>query len=631
MFTDMVGYTALGQRNESLSIALVEEQRRLVRPVLSKHGGREVKTMGDAFLVEFPNATDAARCAYDIQRTIREFNPSLAPEKRIHLRIGIHLGEVVESQEDISGDAVNVASRIEPLAEDGGICLSRQVYDQVQNKLDIALTSIGTKQLKNVSAPLEVFKMAMPWIGEQGVTVTQSRQRIAVLPFANMSPDPADEYFADGLTEELITKLSEIEGLRVIARTSVMNYKKREKSVLEIGRELAVGSVIEGSIRKSGNKVRITAQLINTQNEEHQWASTYDRELDDIFAIQSDVASKVASSLKAGILTGVERRETDDLRAYMFYLRASQLIHESTEQSLREAISLLEQAVSEDAAFARAHAGLASAWGRMVTGGYEDFTKGVARAEENARRALETGPELAESHAVMAMVHSFLDRYDQLRIEAEKATEINPNLVEAHIVLGINHITFGRLNKGIESFRKAYELDPLRFPAANHLALSLWEAGKTGDALEILGKMRELYPRNPRVYASLAECYMSKREFDKAQDMLDFGKKINPDETYVHLDQGILYALTGRKKEALGEIDYLNETKTEGVWLFGRLFIQTALGNLDEAFKALKRQVEIHSFPFNIGVHPIFKDLRKDSRYIEFCERTGIPTRARSG
>jgi len=256
MFTDMVGYTALGQRDESLSLALVEEQRKLLRPIFKRHNGKEINTMGDAFLVDFPNALDAVRCAYDVQRTSREFNISQPPERRIRLRIGLHLGDVLESHGDISGDAVNVASRIHSLAEDGGICVTRQVYDQVQNKFDLPLKSLGSRSLKNVSAPLEVYRMVLPWEREQKSTAAQlETSRVAVLPFANISPDPNDSYFADGITEEIISTLSGVSGLNVVSRTSVMGYKGTTKRVKEIGGELEAGSVLEGSFRKAGNRI----------------------------------------------------------------------------------------------------------------------------------------------------------------------------------------------------------------------------------------------------------------------------------------------------------------------------------------------------------------------------------------
>ena len=242
----------MGQRNESFSLALVEEHRRVIRPILSKHNGREVKTMGDAFFVEFPSALEAVRCAYDIQRAIRELNFSLAEDRRVQLRIGIHLGDVVDTEGDISGDAVNLASRIERFANDGGVCLTREVHSQVANKFDLPLKSLGPKDLKNVEVPVEVYRVLMPWEEETPSAGVMDRKRIAVLPFSNFSPDPSDEYFADGMTEELITRLSEIKGLRVIARTSVMAYKKKEKTISAIARELGAGSIIEGSVRKPG-------------------------------------------------------------------------------------------------------------------------------------------------------------------------------------------------------------------------------------------------------------------------------------------------------------------------------------------------------------------------------------------
>ncbi|PYS58052.1 MAG: hypothetical protein DMF76_20465, partial [Acidobacteria bacterium] len=263
MFTDMVGYTALGQKNESLSLTLAEEQRTLLRPIFKRHAGREVKSMGDAFLVEFPSALEAVRCAYDIQRATREFNITLPEEQRVHLRVGVHLGDVVESQGDISGDAVNVASRIENLADDGGVCLTRQVYDHVQNKFELPLISLGPKSLRNVISSIDVYRMVMPWDDAKAITATEhDTRRIVILPFANISPDPTDEYFSDGMTDELIAVLSKINGLRVVARTSAMRFKGEKATAGRIGEELKVGSLIEGSVRKSKNRVRITVELV---------------------------------------------------------------------------------------------------------------------------------------------------------------------------------------------------------------------------------------------------------------------------------------------------------------------------------------------------------------------------------
>ncbi len=343
MFTDLVGYTALAQRNESLSLAIVEEQRNLIRPILVRHDGREIKTMGDSFLVEFPNALDAVRCAYDIQRGVREFNISMPEERKIHLRIGVHLGDVVESSGDISGDAVNLASRIEPLANDGGVCLTREVYNQVHNKVELRMESIGTRTLKNVNFPMEVFRIAMPWESDAaGSPVELDRRRVAVLPLKNMSPDPDDEYFADGMTEELITSLSGVRQLTVIARTSVMKYKGSQKGASDVGKELNVGSLIEGSVRKAGNRVRITTQLIDTVTEGHIWAKNYDRQLEDVFAIQSEIAEQVAGELRVRLLEperrAIEKKSTENTQAYTLFLQGMRLVDEVEEAPLLNAL-----------------------------------------------------------------------------------------------------------------------------------------------------------------------------------------------------------------------------------------------------------------------------------------------------
>src|SRR5579872_2603510 len=321
MFTDMVGYTMLGQKNESLSLALVEEQRKLIRQILRRYDGREIKTIGDAFLVEFQSALAAVRCAYDIQRAIREFNVTLSEDKKIHLRVGLHLGDVVESEDgDISGDAVNLASRIEQFAEDGGICLTRQVYDHVQNKFDLPIKIVGTEPLKNVIAPVEIYQVVMPWGQKPVVQNLPDSKRIAVLPFVNMSPDPTDEYFADGMTEELISTMSKVDQLQVISRTSIMQFKKNPKPVSEVSRELNSGTIIEGSVRKAGNRLRITVQMIDAAKDRHVWSESYDRELEDVFAVQSEIANKISDALKLRILPDerakLNRKPTSIKNAY---------------------------------------------------------------------------------------------------------------------------------------------------------------------------------------------------------------------------------------------------------------------------------------------------------------------------
>ena len=263
MFTDIVGFTSFAQRDEALALRLLEENNHLIQSVLPQYGGREVKTIGDAFLVEFASALQAVRCSVAIQEKMHERNQGIRSEEKIELRIGIHLGDIVESGTDILGDAVNVSSRIQPLAQPSGVCISQQVYDHVRNKLDFKMELIPGALLKNVNHQVNVYRILMPWQGTGSEeSMELDTRRIAVIPLKNMSPDPNDEYFADGMTEELITALSGVRELTVIARTSMMQYKSTPKRALEIGRDLRTGTLIEGSVRKAANKVRITIQLI---------------------------------------------------------------------------------------------------------------------------------------------------------------------------------------------------------------------------------------------------------------------------------------------------------------------------------------------------------------------------------
>src|SRR5437870_9129858 len=415
MFTDMAGYTALGQRNESLSLAIATRQMEAPGPDVNQRQGTGNQTMGDAFLVEFSNALDAVRCAYDVQRASREFNISQPSDQRIILRIGLHLGDVVESQGDISGDAVNIASRIQSLAEDGGISVTRQVYDQVQNKFDLPLKSLGSRSLKNVSAPLEVYKMILPWEKEQkSAAQLLETSRVAVLPFANMSPDPGDSYFADGITEEIISTLSGVSGLNVISRTSVMGYKGTTKRVKEIGGELEAGSVLEGSFRKAGNKIRVTAQLVDVRDDRHVWAHSYDRNLDDVFGVQTDIAKQVSDALRVKILAPeidrIDRKPTESTKAYTLYLRGRYHWNRRGIEDINKATEYFAQAIKEDAKFALGHAGLADCHELFATNWEIDKKANHERAKTEVAAALELDPNLAEAHTTRGLIlHCDLD------------------------------------------------------------------------------------------------------------------------------------------------------------------------------------------------------------------------------
>jgi TolB-like protein len=631
MYTDMVGYTALGQRNESLSLALVEEQRKLIRPILSRHNGREVKTMGDAFLVEFPNATDSVRCAYDIQRAIREFNLSLASDKRIHLRIGVHLGEVTESQRDISGDAVNVASRIYPLAEDGGVCVTRTVYDFVRGKMDIPLSSIGAKTLKNVAEPMEVFKMEMPW-EHASTTETSSypTNRVAILPFRSMSPDPNDEYFAEGMTEEIISTVSGISGLKVISRTSVMGYKGTTKKVEEIGRELKVGSVLEGSFRKAGNRIRVTTQLINVVDDEHLWAQNYDRNLDDVFEVQSDVAKQVAEALRVRILSPekerVEKKPTESTSAYTLYLKGRYFWNKRGIDDLRKAAEYFEKATREDSGFALGYVGQADCAVLLRSNWSIDLATNLTKAKAMVEKALGLDPGLAEAHTTRGFI--FREEYNLRDAEKEfrKAIELKPSYATAHQWYFWVLRSELRWDDALREIEKAVELDPLSPIISQNQGDYFFSRGEFAKALEWYGKSLELGEGD--VHGPLAATYGRMKMFEEmkregeayAQYMEGSFPGVRP---FVETYNAYFKDDKETVKRLLPELEKL--AQEFGVSATNIADLHFYLGDIDSGFEWLERSyARGESSLLNIRWDEDLDKVRTDPRYLDLVKRVGL-------
>jgi len=625
MFTDMIGYTALGQRNESLSLTLVDEQRKLIRPILARHNGREVKTIGDGFLVEFPNAVDAVRCAYDIQRAVREFNLSLAPDKRVHLRVGLHVGEVVESQGDISGDAVNIASRIEPLADDGGVCMTRQVYDFVRNKVDIPLSNLGPKSLKNVAEPMEIYRMVLPWEKEAVDEPTQlDKNRIAVLPFANMSPDPNDEYFADGMTEELIDRLAQVKSLKVIARTSVMSFKKKDKKASEIARELDVGTLVEGSVRKAGNRVRVTVQLISAGREEHLWSSHYDGNLDDIFAVQSEIAEKVAGELKVKLLESeketLEKKPTENTDAFGDFLRGRELFRDGSEPSLKQALALFEKAVELDPSFARAHVGVAECHQRLAAGGYEPRDVSLPKVKAALERALELDPDLPEAHVSLAEMHYNEDDLTSAEAEVRRALELNPSLPNSYDMLFELAALKGETEEMVRMIETAYRLDPLRTDFIFRVGCAYLWVGREQDALEHWRKTEHLAPASS--YRVMTDYYLSKGDMAKARELHAKYEKLRPTSPWVTYLGGFIDAQAGEREKALEAIKKIEDAKMGPLAFNFVAYVYHALGDMDSYFEYMNRALEAHTIiATDVMYSPLLAKAREDPRYQELLEK----------
>ncbi len=629
MFTDLVGFTALSQRNESLALSILDQQRQFLRPIFNKHGGREVKTIGDSFLVDFPSALSAAKCAYEIQKTTRQSNSSLSEERRVQLRIGVHLGDVVESQGDISGDAVNVASRIESLADSGGVCITRQVYDQIQNKFELPLRSLGAKPLKNLRTPMEIFKMVMPWEGalmEEGIDL--DGRRVAVLPLKNMSPDPNDEYFADGMTEELITALSGVPELTVIARTSVMQYKNSPKTVAEVGRELKTGTVIEGSVRKAANKVRITVQMIDATTEGHLWVQNYDRQMDDIFAIQSEIAEKVADALKVKLIDAarrrLERRPTENTEAYMLYLKGRYYWNERTKPSIEKGIAYLHKAVQADPNLALAYSDLADAHVVMADYGMMPTSEAHSRVREYTTRALEIDPGLSQPHAALATIHERSFRWADAESEYHLAIKLNPNNATAHHWYAL-HLTFEGKERAMQEWKRAKELDPLSPIIGAAFGYSLVWSGQGEEGLEMVRSVVEMNEGFAAGHRNLAFAYMV---LGMNADAAMEAKKIvglTTEANYVAA-AACAYAYAGQKEEAVAILDRLvKESGTHYIDSSSIAGIYAALRDEANSLAWLEKAVKEKSagLPYT-RVFPMFNFLRDNPQFREISKKIGL-------
>jgi adenylate cyclase len=633
MFTDLVGYTALTQKNEPLAMELLAEHNALLRPIFSKFGGREVKTIGDSFLVEFSSALEAVRCAVAIQERLHERNQGLLTERSIQVRVGVHVGDVIESGGDVFGDAVNISSRIEPLAEPDGVCISGQVYDQVRNKVELRLVKLGDTHLKNVSVPVDVYRIVMPWTMDYSrEAVELDRTRIAVLPFASMSPDPNDEYFADGMTEELISTTSSIAGLTLIARTSVMGYKGTTKKVDEIGKELSVGTVLEGSVRKADNRLRITVQLIDVQSQGHLWAQSYDRKLDDVFALQSEIARSVADSLSVKIHSReerlIEKKPTQNVEAYELYLKGRYQWNKRNKEAIYKAIEYLQRAIERDPDFALAYSGIADCYN--VLPGYDllqpeqEFHR---KAKDLAVKALELDDTLAEAHTALAA--SLQNAWDWKGMEREykRAIELNPSYATAHQFYG-NYLAWaaGRFEEAINELRRATELDPLSPIIRSNLAGAYVRASRLDEAIGQCNKVLDMEPNFANALAWLTEVYLLKSMYKEAIGEAEKLIRSMPEEPMIRYYLCFVYGMAGMQEQAkkiLGEMVELSKKQyVRPAWFIQAYF---SIGDMDKMYEWMQKDYDEHGAMVPMmRLDALYRKLWVDPRFLDFMKKVGL-------
>ncbi|HEY2982368.1 MAG TPA: tetratricopeptide repeat protein [Anaerolineales bacterium] len=642
MFTDMVAFTALAQRDEAGAMQLLDEQRRLIRPVLAKHNGREVDTIGDAFLVEFASALEAVRCAVEIQSALQEANTKRPDAEKIVLRIGIHLGDVIHNKGEVAGDAVNLASRVVPLAPPGGVCVTAQVHASVVNKIEFGFESLGTPALKNVAVPIEVFRIAgfggavsqaAPTTGRrvEPVETAPPRDRLAVLPFSNISANPADEYFADGMTEEMILSISQIKGLRVIARTSVMRYKGADKPIGEIGRELNVGSVLEGSVRKAGDKLRISVRLIDTSNEEPRWSQEFDRKITDVFEIQSEISRRVAEALREhvlGIPHAAGSTATRSTEAYMNYLRGRLFWNKRTEEDLKKAIDFFERSLKTDAKYARSYAGLADSYAALALLEFMAPNEAYPKAKEAAAKALSLRPDLAEALTSLGLIKYQYD-WDWKGAEAafKKAIHINPNYAPAHHFFADYLKAMGRFDEALAEIEQARELDPLSLAINIGVGHVLYLSGQYDRAIEEYRRAVELDPSFMATHLWFGRPYLEKGLYAEAIAELETAVRLSGESTLALAMLGHGLASAGRKDEALQILEKLKErSKSQYVPSYWIAVIYNGFRDREQVIAWMRKAFdERSSWLVWSNVEPRFAWLRDDPDFSALLKAMNFP------
>jgi TolB-like protein/class 3 adenylate cyclase len=491
---DIAGYSRLMGTDERGTLASLKEHRReLIDPTNKQYRGRVVKTTGDGMLVEFPSVVDALGCAIDVQRGMHERNADVPAERRIEFRIGINLGDVIVDGRDIYGDGVNIAARLEGLAEPGGICISQTVLNHTRGKIAFDVEDLGEQQLKNIARPVRVYRV--PCSGtlaeERPTLALPDGPSIAVLPFQNMSGDPEQEYFADGMVEEIITALSRFQHLFVIARNSSFTYKGRAVDVKQVGRELGVRYVMEGSVRKAGNRVRIAGQLVDAATSAHLWAARFEGGLEDIFDLQDQVTANVVSAIGAKLekveIERAKRKPTGSLDAYDYYLRGMASVYRWTKEDVSEALRLSYKAMEIDPEFSSAY-GLA-AWCyffRMVNGWMTDRVQEAAETTRLARHVAELGNDDAVALSFSGVALGYVaEDVEAGVVLIDRALILNPNLATAWIASATLRAFLGDANMAAEHAARAMRLsplDPLMFLIDIIAALAHFVAGRYGEA-----------------------------------------------------------------------------------------------------------------------------------------------------
>jgi adenylate cyclase len=604
IFCDMVGYSRLMEESEAQALHLLGEFREIARQTVQEYSGEIIDTIGDGFFAAFGSAVQAVRAAITLQKELADRNRREGGRQPLLVRIGIHLGDLLQEGQHLFGSGVNIASRIEPLVPPGGVYISGEVYQQVRNQKGLSFRDLGERQLRNIKEPIRIYDLVpSEEAGETKPTETPTGVRsIAVLPFHNMSADSENEYFSDGMTEEIITRLSKIRELKVASRSTVLRYKGSGIDPREVGRELGVGSVLEGSVRKVGNRVRITAQLINAADGFHLCSEVYDRNLDDVFKIQDEVSERIAEVLRLN-LTAAERVQlsaipTQSIEAYDYYSRGRHLFYQYTRAGHRSAIDMYLKALELDPNYALAYAGLSVCYAFFINRGWDETAAWLDKAQEAALRALAIDQSLPEAHFALGFYYEMKEDWDREEGAMRRVLLLDPNHAHAHDSLGDVYYQRDQLEEAISEYQMALTLDPFHPRALIQLAATYEKAGRYREAMAQLQRTSEILPDFDWTWKRLGDLHHSQGNYEEALQAYERALAIDRANVDTRVGLGLTYTAMRRFEEgeqiAKGLLESSNKPQEENAdYLFLVAMLHRARGDHDTAIRLLEKALAV--------------------------------------
>jgi adenylate cyclase len=628
MFTDIVGYTSLMGNDEQHAFALLNKNRQLQKPIIGTFDGRWIKEIGDGTMASFNTVSDAVNAAIKIQEACNASND-------FQLRIGIHQGEVVFENDDVFGDAVNIAARVQAAASPGCIFISETVNHNITNKKEIKTHFVKEVILKNVSQPVRMFQVLFEGseivIPESQVAAAMEKS-IAVLPFVNMSSDPEQEYFSDGISEEIINMLAQVSELKVIGRTSSFAFKGKNMDLKIIGEQLKVTHLLEGSVRKSGNKLRVTAQLISVADGFHLYSDKFDRELDDIFAIQDEISLAILNAVKIKLIgqeeKAVLKRYTDNIEAYQLYLKAKYYYNKYTPDAFLQAIDYLNSAIEIEPDYALAYSSLSYCYITLWYWKWMPEEQSLPQALKAAQQAIQLDNQIAESHLSQGRVklHYELNIREAL-IDYKKSLAINPNSAECHVQLGICYAFLGNYAEAHHHAEKADSLDPFSLMNMWFIGGIYWSFRDNKNQLAYGKRMVDMEPYFFGGHSMIAGYYLSEMRYEEAIIEYEMATKLNPD---IFCLQALAYAygFAGDKvkaREVIERMKKIEGSETSGNVYFGLAYM--SIGEFDTAFEYFDKAFDCHE-GYLLWVKPLGRlipGFMEDSRAKALFKRLGVP------